>query len=72
MSIFGVTKKLMAMSEEFIDGMVVGVVTVSAIVVQNILKPKMKSKAAVAALTVGLSLLAGIVVAVILYLVARK
>lgn len=62
----------MAMSEEFIDGMVVGVVTVSAIVVQNILKPKMKSKAAVAALTVGLSLLAGIVVAVILYLVARK
>ena len=59
------------MSEEFIDGIVVGVVTVSAIVVQNYLKPKMRSKAGVAVLTVVSALLAGIIVAVILYLLAR-
>lgn len=60
------------MSEEFIDGIVVGAVTVSAIIVQNILKPKMKSKVGVAMLTVILSLVAGIVVAVILYLLSRE
>lgn len=60
------------MSEEFIDGIVVGAVTVSAIIVQNILKPKMKSKVGVAMLTVILSLLAAIVVAVILYLLSRE
>lgn len=59
------------MSEEFMDGIVVGVVAVSAIVVQNYLKPKMRSKAGVAALTVVAALLAGIIVAVMLYFLVR-
>ncbi len=64
----GVNKKLKAMSDEMIDGIVVSAVTVVAIVAQAFLRPRVKSKLERALLAVAIGLVAGIVAAVVLYL----